>query len=48
MPSQGNIGILAIEVTSQCEITFISSISLFLELAGSILAQTLLNPPKVV
>ena len=28
--------------------TFISSISLFLELAGSDLAQTLLNPPKVV
>ena len=35
-----------------CEVnfcrTFTSSISLFLELAGSILAQTLLNPSKVV
>ena len=28
--------------------TFISSISLFLELAGSNLAQTLLNPSKVI
>ena len=28
--------------------TFVWSISLFLELAGSNLAQTLLNPPKVV
>ena len=28
--------------------TFISNISLFLELAGSNLAQTLLNPSKVI
>ena len=38
--------------TRACEVnicrTFILSISLFLEPAGSNLAQTLLNPPKVV